>query len=289
MNAKKYLKGHGFNSQELADIVEHYVNLKSKELLNPDTKITRFKEIYAQTSQSKEEIDEVLFAANLLGIGVEYNSITNGANIITGIFDNDASKPGNFTTEAFRKAIEEGMKPEEDIEEAEFYKWRKDHFRRTLWSDKFEHEGPIKGRFTIEQLKQLWQADPEMEAVRDYSDHHPDVDFAKTMDEMDEGMKIQILEPLSDEDKKLFKIEFSKLNGTYEPKPFPISEEDFYNKEYCDTLRFMIVKSCILVDEATLLLEGSKDLSRDASVSMKLRDAGIGPKQVLHTIRILNS
>jgi hypothetical protein len=74
-----------------------------------------------------------------------------------------------------------------------------------------------------------------------------------------------------------------------QPKPFQISEENFLNKEYCDTLRFVIVKSAIGVAEAALLLEGSKDLSRDAAVSMKLRDAGISSREVLHTIRILNS
>jgi hypothetical protein len=198
---------------------------------------------------------------------IYYNSISEELN---------PTKPrhGMGTTEQFTKAITEGFKSKEEIDDVVFYEWRDEHFRRFMWQNKFEHKGIIKGRFTIEQLKQLWQADPEMEAVRDYSDHHPDVDFAKTMDKIEDDF-----------------VKFDRSVGNYTdltPKPFQISEEDFYNKEKCDILRALVVESPINLDDATKLLKGSNDFARDALVIKKLALVGFEIIRINQVIKALN-
>ena len=208
---------------------------------------------------------ETLEFKNLGEASIYYSSVSAELN---------SAEPG--TIEHFTKALSDSLKPKESLDDASFDEWRDKHFYKLLWKGVFGHRGSIKGNFTLDQLKGLYQADPKMEAVREYVDHHPETDFAKVLEEIEEGMKPR-----------------NRHVGNYpealEPKPFPISEEDFFNKKYCDTIREMVVKSTICVDEAIMILKGSKDLSRDAHISMKLRDAGISKSQVLHTIRILNS
>lgn len=67
-----------------------------------------------------------------------------------------------------------------------------------------------------------------------------------------------------------------------------ITEEIFYNKELCDSIRDISIMSACSLENAISLLEQSNNYERDSFIIKKLSDAGISFKQVMISIKSIN-
>ena len=67
-----------------------------------------------------------------------------------------------------------------------------------------------------------------------------------------------------------------------------ITEEIFYNKELCDSIRDVTVNSPCNIKEAIILLSASNDYNRDKELIIKMYCVGLSRKQVLVFISAIN-
>ena len=68
-----------------------------------------------------------------------------------------------------------------------------------------------------------------------------------------------------------------------------ITEEIFYNKELCDSLRDIVMNSACDIEQAIRILNTSKNYSRDVELIKKLKNCGFGERQVLMFISAINN
>ncbi len=68
-----------------------------------------------------------------------------------------------------------------------------------------------------------------------------------------------------------------------------ITEELFYNKELCDIIRDMVLKSACNFEDAKELLELSSDYKRDSFIIKKLKNCGVSTREVRRIICMINN
>ncbi len=67
-----------------------------------------------------------------------------------------------------------------------------------------------------------------------------------------------------------------------------ITEEVFYDKELCDALREVALKSALCLNDALVIIQQSADLDRDIPIIKSLANAGYEPRKIEHIIKVLN-
>ena len=68
-----------------------------------------------------------------------------------------------------------------------------------------------------------------------------------------------------------------------------ISDEVFYNKELCDAIRYLVIKSAIDYNNALEILNESKDYKRDVLVIKELINIGVSKEIIKRIINQINN